>query len=96
MPFKKLLVLRCLRPDRITVALTDFINRVLPEGANFVEMDQTKTFETVLAESINDAEPINPIFFILSPGADPVKFVEKIAKVEGYERGKSFFDIALG
>lgn len=32
MPFKKLLVLRCLRPDRITVALTDFINKVLPEG----------------------------------------------------------------
>jgi len=25
MPFKKLLVLRCLRPDRITTALTTFI-----------------------------------------------------------------------
>jgi dynein heavy chain len=49
-----------------------------------------------LDESIKDAESINPIFFILSPGADPVKFVEKIAKVEGLERGKSFFDIALG
>jgi hypothetical protein len=59
-------------------------------------MDASKTFETVLAESINDAEPINPIFFILSPGSDPVKMVEKIAKTDGYERGKSFFDIALG
>jgi len=49
-----------------------------------------------LQESIRDAESMNPIFFILSPGADPVKMVEKIAKTEGLERGKSFFDIALG
>jgi dynein heavy chain len=31
-PFKKLLVLRCLRPDRITVALSRFIRDVLPRG----------------------------------------------------------------
>lgn len=31
-PFKKLLVLRCLRPDRITVALSRFIREVLPKG----------------------------------------------------------------
>lgn len=31
-PFKKLLVLRCLRPDRITVALTRFIRETLPKG----------------------------------------------------------------
>lgn len=30
MPFKKLLVLRCLRPDRITSALTSFIRVALP------------------------------------------------------------------
>lgn len=56
MYFKKLLVLRCLRPDRITVALTEFIKKVLPEGNDFVEMDQNKTFTQVLADSINDAE----------------------------------------
>ena len=28
MLFKKLLVLRCLRPDRITVAMTNFIRRI--------------------------------------------------------------------
>jgi len=31
-PFKKLLVLRCLRPDRITVALARFIKDALPKG----------------------------------------------------------------
>jgi len=95
-PFKKLLVLRTLRPDRITVALTDFIQRVLPEGQTFVEMDQTKTFGTVLTESIADAESTNPIFFILSPGSDPVKEVERIARLEGYEPLKTFFNISLG
>ena len=30
MPFKKLLVLRCLRPDRMTVAMTSFIRGALP------------------------------------------------------------------
>jgi dynein heavy chain len=30
MPFKKLLVLRCLRPDRMTVSITNFIRAVLP------------------------------------------------------------------
>lgn len=59
-------------------------------------MDQNNTFSTVLHQSINDADSTNPIFFILSPGSDPVKEVEKIAKIEGYERGKSLFDIALG
>lgn len=31
-PFKKLCVLRALRPDRITVALTRFIREALPKG----------------------------------------------------------------
>lgn len=32
MPFKKLLVIKCLRPDRISVALTRFIREVIPKG----------------------------------------------------------------
>lgn len=83
MPFKKLLVLRCLRPDRITVALTTFIKNTLPNGEEFVEMDQKLGFAEILTSTIEDAEPSNPIFFILSPGSDPVKEVEKIAKSRG-------------
>lgn len=38
-----------------------------------------------------------PVFFILSPGADPVKEVEKIGKKMRFERNlNNFFNVALG
>ena len=39
LPFQKLLVLRCLRPDRISIALVNFIKKVLPDGEAFTELD---------------------------------------------------------
>jgi len=44
MPFQKLLVVRCLRPDRITSALDNFIRVTLPNGAEYVDMDSTASF----------------------------------------------------
>jgi len=38
-PFQKLLVVRCIRPDRVTTALTDFIRSNLPNGPAFVDCD---------------------------------------------------------
>ena len=74
-PFKKLLVLRCIRPDRITVALSRFIRDVLPRGEEYIEMDSKSSFLDILGSVISDSEPQIPIFFILSPGSDPVKEV---------------------
>ncbi len=59
-------------------------------------MDSKLAFSDILESAINDAESNNPIFFILSPGSDPVKEVEKIAKKRGIEPGKALFIIALG
>jgi len=72
-PFKKLLVLRCLRPDRITVALSRFIRDALPKGEEYIDMDSKSSFLDILGSVIADSEPQIPIFFILSPGSDPVK-----------------------
>lgn len=72
-PFKKLLVLRCIRPDRISVALTRFIRDVLPKGEEYIDMDSKSSFLDILGSAIGDSEPQIPIFFILSPGSDPVK-----------------------
>lgn len=37
--FKKLLVIRTLRPDRMTTALNKFISGALPNGSQFTECD---------------------------------------------------------
>lgn len=60
-------------------------------------MDQKLAFTDILDAVINeDSESTIPIFFILSPGSDPVKEVEKLAKKKRIEPGKNFFNIALG
>jgi len=59
-------------------------------------MDSKLTFTDIMESAIGDAESDKPIFFILSPGSDPVKEVEKAAKKRGIEPGKSFWNISLG
>lgn len=54
------------------------------------------TFSEILDSAISDANSDNPIFFILSPGSDPVSDVTKLAKRRGLENQKSFFQISLG
>lgn len=64
--FDRLLVVKCLRPDRITNALSRFVKLEL--GSFFVE-----DVSTDLPLAYQDSAPTTPIFFILSPGVDPVK-----------------------
>merc|ERR1719421_3513 len=75
-PFQKLLVLRCLRPDRMGNALADWIRGALPNGKAFMDCDGSSSFYEILTTSCDDATNITPVFFILSLGADPVKEVE--------------------
>ena len=96
MPFQKLLVIRCLRPDRITSAMDNFIREMLPNGEKYVDMDSTSSFAQILNSSLQDSSPSTPIFFILSPGADPVKDVEILGRKNGYEANKNFWNVALG
>eukprot|EP00744_Colponema_vietnamica_P000937 GILI01001621.1.p1 GENE.GILI01001621.1~~GILI01001621.1.p1 ORF type:complete len:2798 (-),score=990.63 GILI01001621.1:124-7776(-) len=95
-PFEKLLVIRCLRPDRMTIALSEFIKIALPDGKNYVECDAGRSFADVLANALEDSSPTTPIFFILSPGADPVKEVEKLGRKRGIVAGQNFWNVALG
>jgi len=95
-PFQKMLVIRCLRPDRITTALDDFIRKTLPNGNDFVDMDSTSGFIQILASSFADSTTTTPIFFILSPGANPVKEVEGLAQREKIDLNKHFHSVSLG
>ncbi|KAG5679915.1 hypothetical protein PVAND_009451 [Polypedilum vanderplanki] len=70
---QRLCIMRCLRPDRMTYAMREFIREKL--GSKYVEarsIDFIKSYE----ESSN----VTPIFFILSPGVDPLKDVERAGK----------------
>ena len=94
-PFMKLLVVRAMRPDRMTMAMENYVRTSLPAGKDFTECDAGKSFLDVLSLSLDDASPVTPIFFILSAGADPVHSVEVIAKRAGYYDAR-FHRVALG
>ena len=87
-PFQKLLVVRCLRPDRCNVALNNFIRATLPAGDDFVDCDSTSSSVQVLQSAFGDSTNTTPIFFILSPGANPVKDVEALARGRGMDPNK--------
>jgi len=50
----------------------------------------------VLTSSYLDSTPTTPIFFILSPGANPVKDVEQLARKNGIDPNKQLHTVALG
>uniref|UniRef100_A0A8C3ERS2 Dynein axonemal heavy chain 1 n=1 Tax=Corvus moneduloides TaxID=1196302 RepID=A0A8C3ERS2_CORMO len=71
--FQKLLVLRCLRGDKITNAMQDFV--VLNLDQRFIE-PQTTDLSVVFKEST----ATTPLVFVLSPGTDPAADLYKFAE----------------
>ncbi|KAB0343265.1 hypothetical protein FD754_020191, partial [Muntiacus muntjak] len=87
---QKLIILRAVRPDRMTYALRNFVEEKL--GAKYVErtrLDLVKAFE--------ESSPATPMFFILSPGVDALKDLEILGKRLGFtiDLGK-FHNVSLG
>ena len=95
-PFEKLMVVRVLRPDRLTAALTGFIRETLPNGKDFVECDSELSSYQVVESSFEDSTPIIPLFFILSPGANPLADVDKLAFKVGKTKGLDYHNVSLG
>jgi dynein heavy chain len=87
---QRLCIMRCLRPDRMTYALKEFVRENL--GSKFVE---SRTVE--FAKSFEESSALTPIFFILSPGVDPLKDVEKIGKKLKFSTDLgNFHNVSLG
>ena len=95
--FHKILVLRVCRPDRISIAINEFVRNCIARGPDFLE---ARTFSDTLAQSYNDSLPTVPIFFILSPGSNPIKELEvlgrKVNPKKPFVLGKNFFSVAMG
>ncbi|NXU85060.1 DYH17 protein, partial [Xiphorhynchus elegans] len=87
---QKLCVLRCLRPDRMTYAIRKFVEEKM--GSKFVEGRSID-----LSEVYKESSPSTPLFFILSPGVDPLKDVEALGTRLDFtiENGK-IHNVSLG
>jgi dynein heavy chain, axonemal len=70
--FQKMIVLKCIRPDKIMNAIQNFIVEKI--GHKFIE---PPTFD--LKKSFRDSSHKMPLIFILNPGTDPVADFAKFA-----------------
>ena len=62
--FQRILVLKCIRPDKVTNAMQDFVAQNI--GQRFIE-PQTADLHLVF----KDSSPSTPLIFVLSQGTDP-------------------------
>lgn len=85
--FQKLLVLRCVRNDKVVEAFQDFVAEQI--GQRFIERP---AFD--LAASFKEASKLVPLVFVLSSGADPIEHVVAFAKE--MKMAQQFASISLG
>ncbi|XP_068561369.1 dynein axonemal heavy chain 12 [Cebidichthys violaceus] len=85
---QKMIIVRCLRPDKIVPAVTKFVTGKL--GKKFV---QPPPFD--LSKSYLDSNSTVPLVFVLSPGADPMASLLKFASDKNMD-GAKFQSISLG
>ena len=74
--FHRLLILRAMRPDRLSGALQQFVGENL--GEEFVEQTPFDVYQLY-----NEMTAITPAFFVLFPGVDPTPDVERVGKSNG-------------
>jgi len=82
---QRLIIVRCLRPDRIMFAVSAFI--VNNQGQKFTEPPNLDLNSVVV-----DSQPEMPLIFVLSPGADPTNQLMQLSK----QKNVYFSTIALG
>ncbi|KAL3146422.1 Dynein heavy chain cytoplasmic [Trebouxia sp. C0010 RCD-2024] len=87
--FEQLLVLRCLRMDRVTVSITRYV--IAKMGEKYVQ-PPTLDYSAIYRQSTQ----MTPIIFVLSPGADPAFDVFKLGEEMGFKAGVKLKYMALG
>ena len=84
-----MLLLRCFRPDRITIAAQSYIMDKM--GSDKYVQPPVLDYEKVF----NGSSAMSPVIFVLSPGADPIFDLMKLGDKLGFS-GPRFKNRALG
>lgn len=74
-----MLLLRCLRPDKLPEAIQQFISTHL--GRRFIEPPPWD-----LTAQFNSSSPLTPLIILLSPGANPTEEIFKLANSIGMKK----------
>ncbi|KAF5308522.1 hypothetical protein FQR65_LT06187 [Abscondita terminalis] len=85
--FQKMLFVRCIRQDRLSFSITNFLINQM--GPKFIE-PPVLDIKSVLEESVAQT----PLIFVLSPGVDPITALMQLA--EASNMGNRFQTLSLG
>jgi len=87
---QQLCMLRTLRPDRMLYAMRIFVGQMMGE-------QYTRTAAVEFVKSFEETTSSTGVFFILSPGVNPILQVEKLGKIMGWTYDKlNYHPVSLG
>jgi dynein heavy chain len=87
--FQKMIVIKSLRPDKVTMAIQNFITEQI--GKQFID---PPTFN--LQACYYDSSNISPLIFVLSPGSDPITDFKKFAAEANMEKKIELVSLGQG